>query len=90
MYASRACPYASAATGSEKVRGAPEIVAVTVKPASSDTNAGPSSSRSWSSRGSQSDSDASTESSAHSVVPLKPSTVPDGKSCRSTVISDTV
>ena len=53
-------------------------------------NVRPSSSRSWSSRGSQRASSCATESSAHSVVPLNPSTVPVGYSCGSTTMSEIV
>lgn len=49
-----------------------------------------SSSRSWSSRGSHSESSSETESSAHSVVPLNPRTTPVAYSCASIVMSLTV
>ena len=49
-----------------------------------------SASRSWSSRGNQRASSIATESSAHSVVPLKPSTVPVEYRCASIVMSLTV
>lgn len=51
-----------------------------------DRKVPPSSSRSWSSRGSHSALLAGSESSAHSVVPLKASSVPDGYSRASTTM----
>src|SRR5690606_2822355 len=93
MRASRACPYASAGSGSVKTRVVPSRSTSTSKPSSVRRRARKverSRPRSWSSRGSHSASSMATESSAHSVVPLKPRMVPVGYSCASMVMVLTV